>query len=87
MSKSNIQCCARLLNPPSINKKVELSYQKLIAALARLKFSCDDSINAHNIWKEIGKLGLPFDMDIGNIRARLEPAVELLNIDRKRKKV
>lgn len=67
-----------------LDKRIESSYQKLIAGLARLKFPSDDSINAHNIWKSFSKIDLPFEMDEGTIRSRLEHAIEWLEIEPKK---
>lgn len=59
----------------------EESYQKLIAGLARLKFSNLESINASNITNQLAELDLPFSMiSEDTIRTLLEPSRRMLGV-------
>lgn len=66
-------------NPLGIRR--EESYQKLIAGLARLKFSNLESINASNITNQLAELDLPFNMiSEDTIRTLLEPSRRMLGV-------
>lgn len=70
-----------------LNKRIESSYQMLIAGLIRLKFPSNESINAHNISNHLAELDLPFKMiSEDNIHDKLESVKRLLDIHPKRNK-